>query len=66
MIAWSIEAGLNSKYIDSVIVSSDDDEILKIARKSRVEVIKRPDALASDTANSFDAVKHVIENIIVH
>ena len=25
LIAWSIEAGLKSKYIDKLVVSSDDD-----------------------------------------
>ena len=27
LINWTIEAALNSKYIDKVLVSSDDDEI---------------------------------------
>ena len=34
LIAWSIEAALKSKYISKVIVSSDDEEILNIAKKS--------------------------------
>ncbi len=62
LIAWSIEAGLQSKHIDKVIVSSDDDEILSIAKDFGSETIKRPDALASDTATSFDAIKHTIDN----
>jgi CMP-N,N'-diacetyllegionaminic acid synthase len=63
LIAWSIEAGLNCKYIDKVVVSSDDDEILAIAKRYGAETIKRPDELASDTAITFDAVKHTIENV---
>ncbi|RUM70957.1 MAG: acylneuraminate cytidylyltransferase family protein [Sulfurovum sp.] len=63
LIAYSIEAGLQSKYIDKVIVSSDDDEILDTSKAFGAEIIKRPDALASDTATSFDAIKHTIENI---
>jgi len=63
LIAWSIEAGLESKYIDSVIVSSDDDEILEIAQKFGSETLKRPDELASDMATSFEAIKHTIENV---
>lgn len=62
LIAWSIEAGLKSKYIDKVIVTSDDDEILDIANKFGSDTIKRPDSLASDTATSIDAVKHTIQN----
>ena len=62
LIAWSIEAGLNSKYIDKVVVSSDDDEILNISLNFGAETIKRPVELASDTATTFDAIKHTIDN----
>jgi CMP-N,N'-diacetyllegionaminic acid synthase len=63
LISHSIEAGLNSKYIDKVVVSSDDDEILNISEEFGTEIIKRPDELASDTATTFDAIKHTIENM---
>ena len=63
LIAWSIEAGLESQYLDKVIVTSDDDEILKIAKQFGSEIIKRPVELANDTATSFDAIKHTIENL---
>ncbi|MDX4058011.1 acylneuraminate cytidylyltransferase family protein [Aliarcobacter skirrowii] len=63
LIAWSIEAGLNSKYIDKVVVSSDDDEILNISSNFGAETIKRPVELASDTATTFEAIKHTIENV---
>ncbi|MDQ7085352.1 MAG: 2-C-methyl-D-erythritol 4-phosphate cytidylyltransferase [Sulfurovum sp.] len=42
LIAWSIEAGLKSKYIDKVIVSSDDNEILTIAKEYGAEPYKDP------------------------
>lgn len=63
LIGWSIEAGLQSKYIDKIIVTSDDNEILEIAHAFGSETIKRPAELASDTATSFDAIKHTIEKI---
>jgi len=63
LIAWSIEAGLKSKYIDKVVVSSDDKEILNISKQFGAKTIKRPDELASDTATTFDAIKHTIENL---
>lgn len=63
LIAWSIEAGLNSRYIDKVIVTSDDGEILNISKKYGAVTIKRPDELASDTATTFDAIKHTIDNL---
>lgn len=63
LIAYSIEAGLNSKYIDKLIVSSDDDEILSISKDYGAEIIKRPANLAEDTTTTFDTLKHVVENI---
>ena len=63
LIAWTIEAGLKSKYLDRLIVTSEDDEILDISKKYGAEIIKRPFELATDTAKTIDAVKHVLENI---
>ena len=37
LIAWSIEAGLSSKYIDKVVVTSDDDDILKFGSRNSKE-----------------------------
>jgi len=62
LLAYSIEAGLKSKYIDKVVVSSDDDEILDISKKYGASIIARPNCLSTDTATSFDAIKHTIEN----
>ena len=62
LITYTIEAALKSKYIDNVIVTSDDGEILKIAEKNKVNTILRPDSLSSDTASTFDAVEHTIMN----
>lgn len=66
LIVWTIEAALQSQYIDTVLVTSDDDEILAIADQSGARIIKRPSYLASDTATSFDAIKHAIENTKWH
>jgi CMP-N,N'-diacetyllegionaminic acid synthase len=62
LIAWSIEAAKKSKYINEVLVTSDDKEILEISRHYGANVIIRPAELSSDTATSFDAIKHAIEN----
>lgn len=61
LIAWSIESGLGSKYIDEVMVTTDNEEIAHIAREFGASVpFMRPTELASDTATSFDAIKHAI------
>lgn len=63
LITWSIEAGLKSKYIDKVIVSSDDTEILEVSRMYGADTLERPKKLATDTATTFDTIKHTLEKI---
>jgi CMP-N,N'-diacetyllegionaminic acid synthase len=63
LITYSIEAGLKSKYIDKVMVTSDDEEILSISKEYGANTISRPEELASDIATTFDAVKHTIDNV---
>ncbi|MDZ7817712.1 MAG: acylneuraminate cytidylyltransferase family protein [Aliarcobacter sp.] len=63
LIAYSIEAGLKSKYINKLIVTSDDEEILSISKRYGADIIVRPEELASDTATTFDAIKHTIDNV---
>ena len=63
LIAWSIEAGLNSKYVDEVVVSSDSNKVLKLGAAYKAKGIKRPEILASDTASTFDALKHTLDNV---
>ncbi len=63
LIAYSIEAGLKSKYIDEVVVSSDNDEIISISEEFGANTIKRPEELSNDTATTFDAIKHAIDNV---
>lgn len=62
LIAWSIEVAKASKYIDRVIVSTDDEEIKRISEQYRAEVpFLRPEYLSNDHASSFDVIKHAID-----
>ncbi len=61
LIAWTIEASLQSKYITKTVVSSDDKEILKISERYGVATVQRPVELASDTATSESVAKHTID-----
>jgi len=62
LIAWSIEAGLKSKYIDEVMVTTDSEEIASVASRFGASVpFLRPPELATDTATSFDVIKHVLQ-----
>jgi len=62
MIGYSIEAAITSQCFDKVIVSTDDQEIAKVAKSFGAEVpFIRPDALANDHAATIPVVKHAIE-----
>ena len=64
LIKYSIDAAKQSKYIDYVLVSTDDAEIADIAKKYGAKVpFLRPKELASDTAKTIDAVLHAIETL---
>ena len=64
LIAYSIEVTLKSGLFDRVIVSTDSDEIAKIAKSYGAEVpFMRPSELADDHASSGDAVKFTIEKL---
>lgn len=64
LICYTITAGKNSKYIDYVMVSTDDDDIARISRDNGAEVpFLRPAELASDTAKTIDAILHAIQGL---
>lgn len=63
IIAYSIEIALNSNFFDEVIVSTDDEEIAKIATDFGAKVpFFRSKKNADDHAVLADVVLEVIEN----
>lgn len=73
IIAYSIEAALQSNCFSKVIVSTDDDEIAEVARIYGAKApFIRPDALSDDFTGILPVIKHTIEwlenknNIIEH
>jgi CMP-N-acetylneuraminic acid synthetase len=64
MISWTIEAAINSKFLDKIVVTSDDPNILEIAESyDGVFTINRPDHLATDTVESLDVVLHALDQV---
>lgn len=63
LLAWSIERALNSKYIDSVWVTSDSEEILNIAVEYGAHPIIRPAGISGDKASSESAWLHAANTI---
>jgi N-acylneuraminate cytidylyltransferase len=63
LVAYTIEAGINSKYIDRVIVSTEDNEIANVSMEYGAEVIKRPFELAQDETKTAPVIEHVVTEI---
>ena len=62
MIAWTIEQAKSSKYIDNIIVSTDDEKIMEIATSLNVDIIKRPKNISGDNATSESALLHAMDS----
>lgn len=64
LIAWTIDEAKKSKYIDRLILSSEDEEIIEVARKYGCEVpFKRPVELAQDDTPGIEPVIHAINTL---
>lgn len=65
MIAYSIEAALQSGCFDKVIVSTDDTEIAEVARRYGAEVpFIRPAELSNDYTGTIPVIRHAVEWLI--
>uniref|UniRef100_UPI004048122F acylneuraminate cytidylyltransferase family protein n=1 Tax=Algoriphagus sp. TaxID=1872435 RepID=UPI004048122F len=64
LIAWSIEQGLGSKYVNEVIVSTDSEEVAEIAKNYGARVpFLRPDFLAQDDSSTADVLVHMMNEL---
>lgn len=62
LIKYSIDVALESKYVDRVVVTTENEEIAKVAAESGADVpFLRPAELATDTAKTIDALVHAVE-----
>ncbi len=65
MLAWSIEAALQSGCFDEVIVSTDDAEIADVARQWGAGVpFMRPADLADDLTPTVPVVAHAVKQFL--
>lgn len=64
LLAHSIlYAKRNKEIIDEVYVSTNDEQIMKIALKYGAKVVDRPESLSGDLEPTVSALKHVLESI---
>ena len=62
LIAWTIEAALESRVIDEIVISTNDEAIVEIASKYEVVVEVRPENLSTDETPASEVVRHVLSN----
>ncbi|KKW29980.1 MAG: hypothetical protein A3K06_01060 [Candidatus Doudnabacteria bacterium RIFCSPHIGHO2_01_52_17] len=62
LLAWTVEEARKSKYLDRVIVSTEDEKTARIAKRYGAEVpFMRPNALAKSSTFTEPVLRHAIE-----
>lgn len=70
LIYWTIEAAKSSKLLDDFYISTDDEEIARIAKSYGAKVLERPHDLAKDDTTTLAVLNHIVnelecDNIVV-
>lgn len=60
LLQWTIEQAKDSKLISSILVSSNNKEILELAMKCSTGWVVRPERISNDVATSEAALEHAI------
>ena len=61
LLAWTIETALQSKRLDRIILSTEDENIANVGRQHNIDVpFKRPENLAEDTTHTPDILIHAL------
>lgn len=60
LLELAVRTAIESGVLDRVVVSSDDEEILRVAQDSGADALVRPSELASDTAPMDGVLVHAL------
>lgn len=64
LIQWTIEAAKKCPYLTDIVVSTDSDEIAKIAEDCGVPIpFMRPEQYAGDKSTAIDVIEHVVNQL---
>lgn len=62
LIQYTADVALESELIDTLVLSSDDNEIIEVAKKIGIDVpFVRPNDLAQDKSPTFPVIIHALE-----
>ena len=66
LVDITIDEVKKTKIFDKILLSSDDDKILKIGEKKKIQIIKRPKKISNSTASTESALIHAINKLNLH
>ena len=64
LVSWALRAGVNSRSIDKVVLTTDDQEIATIGRNEGVNVVERPPALARDETSTLAVLQELLPSLL--
>ncbi len=67
LICWTIDETIKNEFIDYILITTDDEDILEICREryhdKRIRLIDRPKELAQDDIRYHEYINHALNNI---
>lgn len=63
MLAWSVDAAVHSGLFERVCVSTDDEEIARVANEVGADVLPRPESLGSDSATVAEVCSYHLQSL---
>ena len=63
LIAWTIGAARRSRFVNRLVVSTDDPHIAEVSQAWGAEVVERPAAISGDAASSEAALLHTLDHL---
>jgi len=60
MIHWTVDVAKESKYLDKIVVSTEDQQIVQSVSNKGIDIVTRPEELAGDRSSVYDAIFHTL------
>lgn len=63
LLEYTVNASINSKFISKTVISTNDNEIQNFAKKFPIDIIERPEKLATDGAPLDKTIEYVLNKL---
>lgn len=60
LIQYTIDSAKLSSFLNKIVVTTDDNDIIELAKRNNIDIIRRPNELATDDSLIIDTLKHVL------